>query len=296
MKAIINEMILKRKSLKLTQQDLADKINVSRSCIASIETERSIPTVQIAKLISEVLDLDWTNFFGEGAFISTQKSIEEMKKYPKIENLFEFDERYKNILGLNQYCQVLKNIKWIGTEKIDGINIRIYWNGYRIQIAARTEQSQIPIHLMDYLSNIFLVEEMEYVFEQMFGEKEVYLFGEGYGYKIQANSEKYFKDEKSVGFILFDVNIDGFDLPRNNVSELAERLGLESVPIVFEGTLDEAIDFVRTHPMSTLGNHLHEMEGIVLQPVIQLYDKNKNPLKFKCKYRDLVKTNYLSKE
>ena len=214
-----------------------------------------------------------------------------MKEYPKINNIFEFDEKYRKITGLNNTYQVLKNIEWVGTEKIDGTNVRIYWDGHDIQIAGRTDKTQLPQHLMNYLSSVFLTQEMEYVFEQMFGDKETYLFGEGYGFKIQANGDKYFENRKDVGFILFDVNINGFDLTRENVNDIAQRLGLESVPIVFKGTIDEAIEFVKKHHMSTLGDKLHEMEGLVLQPIIQLYDNHHKMIKCKCKYRDVIKMN-----
>ena len=117
-----------------------------------------------------------------------------MKEYQKINNIFKFDEKYWSIVGMTDTYQVLWNIVWIGTEKIDGTNIRIYWDGHKIQIAGRTEKSQIPEHLMHYLSYLFLTQEMEYVFEQMFGEKETYLFGEGYGFKIQVNGDEYFED------------------------------------------------------------------------------------------------------
>lgn len=209
-----------------------------------------------------------------------------MKEYQKIENIFKFDEKYRKIVGLNETYQALKNIEWIGTEKVDGTNVRIYWDGHEIQIAGRTDKSQIPNHLMEYLTNTFLTKEMEYVFEQMFGEKETYLFGEGYGIKIQANGEKYSKEPK---FILFDVNIGGFYLTKDNVKDIADKLGLECVPIVFKGDLDEAVDFVSRHQPSTLGDRSHEMEGLVLEPVIMLYNKNFKRVKCKCKYCDLVK-------
>ena len=212
-----------------------------------------------------------------------------MKEYQKIDNIFKFDEKYREIVGITDTYKVLKDIEWIGTEKVDGTNIRIYWDGHEIQIGGRTNKSQIPNHLMEYLSKTFLTQEMEYVFEQMFGDKEVYLFGEGYGYKIQTNGDKYFSDRKSVGFILFDVKIDDFDLSRENVNDIANKLGLVSVPIIFKGSLDGAIKFVKDHPMSILGDSSHEMEGLVLQPSILLYDKNKKMIKCKCKYRDVIK-------
>lgn len=212
-----------------------------------------------------------------------------MKEYMKISNIFKFDEKYRTILGMTEICDTLKDIQWVGTEKIDGTNIRIYWDGHTIEIAGRTDKAQIPSHLLEYLKSIFLTVEMEYVFEQMFGEKETYLFGEGYGFKIQNNGGAYFKNNKDVGFILFDVNIDGFDLSRDNVNDIAQKLGLEAVPVIFKGTLNEAIECVKQHHMSTLGNNEHEMEGLVLQPAIKLYDERHKPIKCKCKYRDVVK-------
>lgn len=55
----------------------------------------------------------------------------------------------------------LKNIQWVGTEKVDGTNIRVYWDGYRISIAGRTDKAEIPPHLYKYLSDLFLTPEME---------------------------------------------------------------------------------------------------------------------------------------
>ena len=211
-----------------------------------------------------------------------------MKEYQKIANIFKFDEKYREIVGLNEIFKVLENIKWIGTEKVDGTNIRIYWDGHNIQIAGRTANSQLPSHLYEHLYNTFMSKEMEYVFEQMFGDKEVYLFGEGYGHKIQNGGGLY---SDRAEFILFDVNIDGYDLTRDNVNDIANKLGLDSVPVVFEGTLPEAIEYVKSHPMSTI-NSAHEMEGLVLVPCIQLYDARGHLIKCKCKYRDLVKGGF----
>jgi hypothetical protein len=212
-----------------------------------------------------------------------------MKEYRKIDNVFKFDEKYRIVVGYNDVYNVLKNIEWIGTEKVDGTNIRIYWDGHNIGIAGRTDKAEIPKHLMNYLSSIFLTQEMEYVFEQMFGEKEVYLFGEGYGYKIQKDGEKYFADRINVGFILFDVTVNGYDLSRENVESIADKLNLDVVPIVFKGTLDDALEFVKGNPHSTLGDSTHEMEGLVLQPSVLLFDHKLRPIKCKLKYRDVAK-------
>lgn len=52
----------KRKAAGLTQQQLADAINVDRSTIAKIENG-GLPSVPTAKKIASVLGFDWTLFF-----------------------------------------------------------------------------------------------------------------------------------------------------------------------------------------------------------------------------------------
>ena len=49
----------------------------------------------------------------------------------------------------------------------------------------RIEKAQIPTPLLDRLTQLFVNEETEQIFEQLFEEKEVILFGEGYGGNIQ---------------------------------------------------------------------------------------------------------------
>jgi ATP-dependent RNA circularization protein (DNA/RNA ligase family) len=213
------------------------------------------------------------------------------KEYQKIGNVFKFDEKFRTIVGLNEPYETLKNIIWQGTEKIDGTNIRIHWDGHDIEIAGHTDKAQIPPKLDKYLNDLFMTPEMEYVFEQIFGESEAYIFGEGFGAGIQKSGGDY----GDVGFIVFDVNIDGFDLNRVNTTDVANKLGLPSVPVCFEGTLDEAKSYVAEHHMSTLNGGKHEMEGLVLVPRdIQLYDKKHHLIKCKCKYRDMVRAGLIS--
>ena len=209
-----------------------------------------------------------------------------MKEYTKIGNIFKYDEKSRGIVGLTDFYNTFKGMEFIGTEKVDGTNIRIGWDGHRITYAGRTDKAEIPRELSDSLTNTFCTPEMEYVFEQLFDDKTCILFGEGYGAKIQSGGD-YSPTQK---FILFDVQIDCFYLSRENVADIASKLGLDVVPVVFRGTLDEAITFVSEHHMSTLGNGKHEMEGLVLQPAGEvLYDHRMKPVKCKCKYRDVIK-------
>lgn len=49
-----NTLKVERAKLNITQQDLADKIGVSRQTINSIEAERYVPSTVLAVKISEV--------------------------------------------------------------------------------------------------------------------------------------------------------------------------------------------------------------------------------------------------
>ena len=49
----------------ITQQELADKIGVVRQTISNIECGFTRPSVEVAKLISAELGIDWTEFFDE---------------------------------------------------------------------------------------------------------------------------------------------------------------------------------------------------------------------------------------
>ena len=130
-----------------------------------------------------------------------------MKEYTKISNVFQFDEKARTIVGMTDLYQSLNNIQWIGTEKVDGTNIRVHWDGHRVTFGGRTDKADIQRELMDYLTDLFCSQEMEYVFEQIFEDKDVTLYGEGYGAKIQSGGD-YSPTQK---FILFDIEIDDFD-------------------------------------------------------------------------------------
>lgn len=213
-----------------------------------------------------------------------------MNEYRKIANVFKFDAKYKNIVGLNEPFNSLKNLMWVGTEKVDGTNTRIIWDGYKIEIKGRTDKAQFQGDLFDTLSQMFLTKEMEYIFEQLFENKEVVIYGEGYGPKIQTGGGLYSDKPK---FIVFDINIDGHYLKRANVLDICEKLNLDVVPDIFLGTIDEAKKFVSKHPSSTI-NEKHEMEGLVLELPLEIFDKNGNPLKCKVKYRDMLKGNLIN--
>ena len=208
-----------------------------------------------------------------------------MREYHKIETIYARDNNgtKKLIEGWyrNETVEYLANNEWLFTEKIDGTNIRIYWDGHKITFGGRTDRANIPARLVNKLNKIFLNEETEQLFEQKFGEKEVILFGEGYGAKIQAVGSDYRSD---VGFILFDVLIGENYLNRESVEDIAKAFGLEIVPIVLRGTIEEAVAFIKRKPNSTIGKA--KMEGVVGRPEVELLDRCGHRLIVKIKCRD----------
>ena len=126
-------------------------------------------------------------------------------------------------IWIDETVQALANYTWVWTEKINGTNVRVHWDGYGFSFGARKEGSEIPPFLLDRLKEIFN-DAAEQIFEQMFGDKPVTVFGEGYGHKIGGQGDGYLPDR--VDLILFDVLISGNYQTRNTVSQVAKALGL----------------------------------------------------------------------
>ena len=208
-----------------------------------------------------------------------------MVKYNKIETLYKRDmEGTKKLLEgefRNPTVEFLKDNVWQFTEKVDGSNISICWDGHTVTFNGRTERAQIPTHLLNYLKATFGTSEAEQIFEEKFGETPVILFGEGYGPKIQKGGGLYRED---ASFILFDVYICENYQSRETVEEIAKAFGIDIVPIIFEGTLQEGVDFVKTNPDSTMGTA--KMEGLVGRPKVELRDRCGKRVIVKIKWED----------
>ena len=71
-----------------------------------------------------------------------------MKEYIKIETPFERDTMgsKKLIEGKwrNETIEYLRNAWWVFTEKIDGTNVSVAWDGHKVEFHGRTERAQIP--------------------------------------------------------------------------------------------------------------------------------------------------------
>lgn len=221
-----------------------------------------------------------------------------MAEYQKIQTLFKRDER--NIIIPDQFTypefEVLKDLKWECTEKIDGTNIRIELessgnpeDGIIMSFKGRTDKAVIPEHLLAKLNWIFdrehLMEVLNITDETQ--DCNITLYGEGYGAKIQKGVNYISND---VNFILFDVKIGKWWLDRESIKDIANKLGINVVPLMGYMTIPEAIEYVKKGFKSTIAeNKDYDAEGLVLKTPCGLLKRDGERLITKIKTVDFRK-------
>ncbi|MGB3509143.1 MAG: RNA ligase family protein [Microcoleaceae cyanobacterium] len=209
-----------------------------------------------------------------------------MNEYQKIQTVFlrNPDSNYKNLL-LGKWAkpefELLKDIDWVWTEKIDGTNIRIMWDGESVRFGGRTDNAQIRASLIEVLQNKFTVDNMIAVFKE---QTEVCLYGEGYGKGINKGGNYL---PSSVDFILFDVKIGQWWLTRDSIEEIGEILGVEIVPIIGIGKLDKAVELAKQGFISHIAeNKQFIAEGLIMKPQQELFNRAGKRVITKVKYKD----------
>ena len=208
-----------------------------------------------------------------------------MEEYHKIKSIYERDHNTKKLIEgkfVDETIEFLKDNIWEFTEKIDGTNIRIIWDGHKVSFAGRTDKAQIPVELSNRLFELFGGETNEQLFEQKFGSVPVTLYGEGYGNGIQKGG-LYSQTQE---FILFDVKINNNWQPREAVEDIASYFGIKIVPIVITGNLEKGVDYVKTKPLSKIAEKEYIIEGLVGRTVKELKDRNSNRVIVKIKVKD----------
>ena len=217
------------------------------------------------------------------------RRINKMKKYPKISGLYPFNGELKQFDAIDgcadRNVELLKNHMWLWSEKVDGTNIRLYWDGYDLYLKGRTDKSQFSADQEEYLLDNVATDALKHLIEQMFKEKEVYIYGELHGKNIQKVGKLYSEDYQ---FRVFDIEIDGIWLERHDVQDLCGQLGLKHVPYILEGTIGDAEDWVMENKFSTFSDA--PLEGLVGIPVGGFLDRQGKRIAVKVKYRDLKKT------
>lgn len=205
-----------------------------------------------------------------------------MSEYPKIETLYERDEKtFKVKPGVfkNRTYTLIK--EWHFTEKIDGTNVRCIWDcvAGKLTFGGRSDNVQMHADLVRYLYENLPVENVRKVFPDL----SAVIYGEGYGAGIQKGGD--YSDKKK--FIVFDVLVDGkWWLNWEAVCDVAQKLGLDVVPEVGTMTLEAATELVRAGFPSKLNGGKARAEGIVGRTLEPLFDKKGARLIVKLKTKD----------
>lgn len=208
--------------------------------------------------------------------------------YIKIETPFKRDvDGTKKLIDGNfrsEALEYLKDNQFEWTEKIDGTNTVIKWDGHSVHFEGHNANSQMAGDLIQYLESKFCTNEAEELFEQSFGEEPIEIYGEGYGAGIQKGG--LYRKDKS--FIIFDVYLPNQNLwlRRSDVYDIAKEFNVDHVPVIMNGTVNDAVEYVKTSPMSTIGTA--PMEGIVGRPFVELFDRRGNRIIVKVKVCDFT--------
>lgn len=205
-----------------------------------------------------------------------------MKPYHKIQTIYKRDEKGKIQIGRFSIpeFEYLSENQWTFTEKVDGTNVRIVWDGNTVSIKGRTDRAQMQLDLVDRLNSILPTS----LFEKEYPDIQMTLYGEGYGARIQKGGGNYISD--GVDFILFDVYIGDIWLERENVNDIASHLGIGVVPIVGGGTLFDAVNLAEAGFESHVANSRMVAEGIVCRPGVELLNRAGHRIIAKIKHGD----------
>jgi hypothetical protein len=210
-------------------------------------------------------------------------ALANVPKYHKIQTLYKRGDDGQLLEGewSRPYLEYLQNNEWVFTEKVDGTNIRVHWDqkDQKVSFGGRTDRAQIYAPLVQKLIEMFPAKNLQEAFP--LGEDIITLFGEGYGSRIQAGGGNYRSD---VSFVLFDILIGHWWLRRPDVEAIAEKLGLDVVPIIGHGTLHQAVETVRNGLTSTWGEF--RAEGLVARPAVELKARSGERVICKIKHRD----------
>lgn len=209
-----------------------------------------------------------------------------MNPYHKIQTVLKRnpETKFKTLIECHYSSpefEYLADNMWRFTEKVDGTNIRVMFDGNEIAFAGKTDRAQIPAPLLQYLNEHFL-HRIGY-FNEFFADG-ICLYGEGYGAKIQKGGGNY---RPSQGFVLFDILIGDWWLQRSDVEDIAQRLDLDIVPIIGYGNLDNMIEKARKGFSSTWGDF--QAEGIVARPTTELKNRAGHRVITKIKCKDFRK-------
>ena len=201
-------------------------------------------------------------------------------EYPKIQTMFMREPTGRRKIQEDAWSrpefEYLKDADWLYTEKVDGMNIRVHWDGEQVRYYGRTDRAMLPPQLRERLVDDFDASRLGGVFPG-----GAVLYGEGYGAKIQKGGANYSDTQQ---FVLFDVMAGGLWLEWEDVKDVAKKLRCRHVPEWGVQTLERIAEICQRRPNSTWGEFC--IEGFVARPLVGLQDRRGNRIATKIKCAD----------
>jgi hypothetical protein len=200
--------------------------------------------------------------------------------YTKINTAFMRDEQTIIVPGewaLPEFAY-LADQPWRWTEKVDGTNMRLHWNGSRVTVGGRTADAMLPAALVARLGPVTDAALWRSVFPDA---DDVTVYGEGYGVGIRSGG-MYRPDQ---AFIVFDVLVGRWWLSPENVADVADKLGLDVVPLVGQFTLNEAWKAITDGSLASRWEGAR-IEGLVGRPLVDLFNRKGDRVIVKMKAAD----------
>ncbi len=205
-------------------------------------------------------------------------------EYPKIHTLFKRDEDGTLLVGdfSKEEFLTLRNILWNCYEKVDGIQVRVIFDGKKVTFSGRKDDSVLPENVVAALRKRFTAKMFKNAFDA--DCREVCLYLECYGKGIKGTHSDYGVDGPQ--FIMFDVMVHDWWLKREDVVDVADKMNCAVVPLVNTSLgIDDIVYTIAGGVCSTVG--FGPAEGVVVFPAFaNLYFRNGDRVAFKLKTRD----------
>ncbi len=202
-------------------------------------------------------------------------------EYQKINSIWERDG--KGIILPDRWAtpeiSYLSLLPWHWTEKVDGTNIRLHWNGSEVTVGGRTDRAQVPATLLSALKPWTAPGIWQVTFPEA---DDVTIYGEGYGARIQKGGGNYRPDQ---GFIMFDVRVGDWWLTDDGIEDVAAKMGFDIVPFFGTFSVVEAWDLIRLGSLNSAWPGV-TMEGLVGRPATELYNRRGQRVIAKVKAKD----------
>lgn len=115
-----NNIQLLRKNKKLSQEELAEKCNVSRQAITKWETEDSIPTLEKLIRLADIFDISLDELVGRSEENNSYEKLVELVKRVAVDDI-PTNENDDISAIVSRYLLFAKNIKLNATDTLKGL-------------------------------------------------------------------------------------------------------------------------------------------------------------------------------